>query len=407
MTLSRRVSPVTMRKRGKRRLNQSGVEEGEGQMWSEERSRCKLSPTPCWCWWCWQWRGGGGSLNQKQISTFVHFLYFLDHIDPLNQYIFIFILVKKNHITSAKLQNISIKTITIIAKAENFTFLALWGKISDQFNHGITYETTQHGFYVQNTWQMFQEQVRFEISLKNSQDAILFEVQFCLHIFSSNESYNENETTQHKFGMKMKRNNTTQIWNENEMKQHNTNLECITCGKCFKENWKLKSHSKTHRLRDCPNCKFVGTSSNQLKQYMKIHNLNQCNLCKKVFSIPATLLNHQKNISCVFACSLCPKLLSDKRHRKNHELRVHAGKWEPFFDCHICGKPNASKQSLEVHLTSHTKTGPVFPCLACGKLFKATHLLKTHFKHGHMGQFLQDGKNHHICEHHHLCKMQW
>ena len=191
-----------------------------------------------------------------------------------------------------------------------------------------------------------------------------------------------------------------------KMKQHNTNLECITCGKCFKENWKLKSHSKTHRLRDCPNCKFVGTSSNQLKQYMKIHNLNQCNLCKKVFSIPATLLNHQKNISCVFACSLCPKLLSDKRHRKNHELRVHAGKWEPFFDCHICGKPNASKQSLEVHLTSHTKTGPVFPCLACGKLFKATHLLKTHFKHGHMGQFLQDGKNHHICEHHHLCKMQ-
>ena len=101
-----------------------------------------------------------------------------------------------------------------------------------------------------------------------------------------------------------------------KMKQHNTNLECITCGKCFKENWKLKSHSKTHRLRDCPNCKFVGTSSNQLKQYMKIHNLNQCNLCKKVFSIPATLLNHQKNISCVFACSLCPKLLSDKRHRK-------------------------------------------------------------------------------------------
>jgi len=59
------------------------------------------------------------------------------------------------------------------------------------------------------------------------------------------------------------------------------------------------------------------------------------------------------------------------------------GKWcNPDFTCEVCGKPNKTKQNLQIHKTSHS-TEKVHPCSSCEKAFKAPHLLKWHIRNLH------------------------
>ncbi|XP_063814202.1 oocyte zinc finger protein XlCOF22-like [Pseudophryne corroboree] len=189
-------------------------------------------------------------------------------------------------------------------------------------------------------------------------------------------------------------------------------FSCSDCGKCFKDNAKLRKHQIIHRgdkRFSCPSCgkrflynaqlvthqlrhteerpyacskcgKCFKHTKNLIKHQM-IHveeKPYKCSVCEKRFARVQARVLHQKihTAETSYSCSECGKCFSNNAHLIRHQ-RTHTG--ERPYQCPECGKQFADKQYLVRHHKTHVEERP-FSCSECGKSFISNWNLAIHQK---------------------------
>lgn len=131
---------------------------------------------------------------------------------------------------------------------------------------------------------------------------------------------------------------------------------CHTCGKAFKRKGHLSQHEKYH---------------NQDRQFVCDNNG-----CAKSFVRLWDLKTHQRIHAgdLRYACAFegCDKRFAQASAKHRHE-KTHADIRD--FECRFCGKWFTTKQSLEIHILTHSGERP-FPCDVCE--YRARQLVALH-----------------------------
>lgn len=175
---------------------------------------------------------------------------------------------------------------------------------------------------------------------------------------------------------------------------------CEVCGKCFHKKIQLRQHGSAHSGTQPYNCPVCGVKFNRrgnMTQHMKRHTQERkytCRVCGVSFPTLGAVLNHRKKHSEVevqkstqlpspaedpdqvaFKCSICGKLLAKKESLAIH-MRSHTG--EKLFSCPECGKRLSNKGSLTYHMRSfHTGERP-HACQFCGDGFLSKEARLVH-----------------------------
>ncbi|XP_044267881.1 zinc finger protein 79-like isoform X14 [Tribolium madens] len=187
---------------------------------------------------------------------------------------------------------------------------------------------------------------------------------------------------------------------------------CDICGKTFKQKNGLKDHLVMHsKYFHCEKC---GTTHKKLIDYvthMRIHNDEMnfkcifcdyntdnivqisdhlksrhdqekpytCDICKKHFPILKWFKDHEndhKNLK-PYHCDLCDKSFAYARYLSVHRALIHKANPD-LHECVICKKQYQHKNSLKLHMNSHT--GNVAVCDICGKILSSKEKLKFHLR---------------------------
>jgi uncharacterized Zn-finger protein len=137
-------------------------------------------------------------------------------------------------------------------------------------------------------------------------------------------------------------------------------ISCKECGKCFKNKYTLKTHSKIHQQRE---------------RNFKCQEKN----CEKYFLTKNHLENHLTTVhECLerkFICNICKKSFKTLNNLQTHEA-VHS---ERSFLCRFCDKTFTRSQDVKVHENIH-KDEKSFKCKQCDKEFKQQSNLIEHVK---------------------------
>ncbi|CAL4066531.1 unnamed protein product, partial [Meganyctiphanes norvegica] len=81
--------------------------------------------------------------------------------------------------------------------------------------------------------------------------------------------------------------------------------------------------------------------------------------------------------SCTECGYKCVKKSTLKKHSKKHEMRsIEEIVLSKQVMCELCGKMVKSKNSLKVHMQSHS--GEKFPCSHCEKVYNSKYSLNDH-----------------------------
>lgn len=106
-----------------------------------------------------------------------------------------------------------------------------------------------------------------------------------------------------------------------------------------------------------------------------------CEICGKIYYkkyIARHMVSHTKKKP--YSCKKCGKSFSDLYYYKQHVL--HCTECSSAFQCEICHRNMASKQSLEEHIRLHSVV-KLFQCHICAKGFRQAAALTSHLKtHG-------------------------
>jgi len=129
-------------------------------------------------------------------------------------------------------------------------------------------------------------------------------------------------------------------------------LECLICGKRYKEKHSLQNHLEMHSGEE----KYP------------------CEICSKRFKTKERLLVHkQLHQGRRFICECGFKARCQRSLRKHIGMKHGQRK----FGCTICRKTFASRQNLEAHSRIHTGETP-WKCYLCGSKFNRLHHFRQH-----------------------------
>lgn len=175
-------------------------------------------------------------------------------------------------------------------------------------------------------------------------------------------------------------------------------LACNICGKHFKRLYHLNKHNKIHNILNVEahdseaimsgsdseeescneeECNREGGTASERKK--KIKKAYQCEICGKNFALKDSYKSHQRihTGEKPFTCHICGKQFSHTGGLYYHLKHVHAG--IKNHSCDICGRSFALKAAMEDHRRIHTGERP-YVCHTCGKPFKTKASLYIHSK---------------------------
>ena len=150
-------------------------------------------------------------------------------------------------------------------------------------------------------------------------------------------------------------------------------LQCELCPKIFKTDQSFKSHARVHAIRtlECAHCSKKFHRKPQILEHMALHTKKfpyKCHLCQAKFTRLCNLRSHVNN-NHRYMCFLCSKQFSSAELAKVHVQASHtqaeiaaSGMQGGFmritkFECTVCGRCLASKQTLLNHEKTHQKSG--------------------------------------------------
>ncbi|GAB5355371.1 hypothetical protein AAMO2058_000200200 [Amorphochlora amoebiformis] len=175
------------------------------------------------------------------------------------------------------------------------------------------------------------------------------------------------------------------------------NLTCESCGWSSKSTAGLTKHVKNVHERNawCHYCKMSLSSEKALDVHLQKHlnrtlGIWQCHICLKIFARRQSLGEHMgiHLNSKEFKCSVCERPFNSKPNYIRH-MRTHSNMTR--FNCTTCGKGFHQKINLLSHGLVHTSMRG-FKCKTCGRPFKRLASLKRHMQDfGHARVFWKAG----------------
>lgn len=190
--------------------------------------------------------------------------------------------------------------------------------------------------------------------------------------------------------------NTLEITKINEhVTNHDDLLKywCDSCKKSFQILQHFQEHDNYHTGLKPFDCEFCGKCF-LYSRYLHAHKINmhkeemncpstyECVICNKIYQHRNSLKLHMNSHTGNFAiCDICGKTLSSKEKLKFH-LRTHTG-YKPY-SCQYCGKCFTKKPILVEHVRVHTGEKP-YICDFCTKGFSQRSSLVIHMR-GHTGE---------------------
>ncbi|XP_048003106.1 zinc finger protein 254-like [Leguminivora glycinivorella] len=197
---------------------------------------------------------------------------------------------------------------------------------------------------------------------------------------------------------------------QHKKRMHSKNIKCEICSTKFVSLAALNRHADTagcHAgLHPCEQCGENCASETALQEHVKETHTetHECEECKISFPSPEAYKTHferkhlqqkkkplvhapRKQESCEekgLMCEQCGIQVQFPSALKIHQLAKHEPSKPKPFACNDCSKSFLSRESLIIHIRSHTGEKP-FKCKHCPRAFTMMGNLKRHHKTVHLG----------------------
>nr|CAI5848636.1 unnamed protein product [Callosobruchus analis] len=169
--------------------------------------------------------------------------------------------------------------------------------------------------------------------------------------------------------------------------------KCITCGECFKNEYKYNEHLKIHPL-ECRLCGRLFYRKQNIQLHMKRHlglKPYKCEICQKCF-VTRQKHDEHKNVhtgDTPLKCNMCDEKFRRHsnlvQHRNRHHLQMK--KKVRDYICQ-CGEIFHSKKKLAWHKEIHEAKPKA--CAHCSEKFLHMSSLTRHMRRAHNGKFLPE-----------------
>ena len=141
-----------------------------------------------------------------------------------------------------------------------------------------------------------------------------------------------------------------------------------------KTKWEGKMREAKHDDKDS-----VTQRASNSKGQLKAKRQFPCNVCDLICSSNANRIIHMRIHmgEKIFKRSLCTKSFTQKSNLSTHINSKHTNKTR--IECNVCQKRFSRKCDLKAHEQSHNKEKQ-FQCLKCNKFLKTKDVLRCHIK---------------------------
>lgn len=188
-----------------------------------------------------------------------------------------------------------------------------------------------------------------------------------------------------------KRFKTNQLMKQHVANFHSNIYNCNECSESFNTPLEYSIHIRmhtedTHSKFQCVLCDYETPHIEELKNHLKKCSDRAprftCTICKKGFNVRTWYLEHANYHTGdkPFVCEICGKAFIYSRYLSAHRSTQHKfnGEEKKLHHCTLCDKVYQHRNSLAIHMNTHTGNGAV--CDICGKLLSSKEKLKFHMR---------------------------